>query len=445
MSGQVSRPQAASCEVTATGLTEQQQQVGMKYVYLAASTGSVMHMVMTGSAIATLFIKTLGGSDFQAMVPGSLAFMLMFLQIPVSMRVRPGNAKPFMLRCWSWSILLFILAVLSPLLIPSGKHLPLIVLMLFGVAQAVSTGGGTFWMPMLHDVVPVHRRGRFFGRLRAVWNSVGLVIILSGGFLLGDAPEVWQFQVIFGFALLLLLIRNNIVARIPAGNTLSGDLDYDDWKRYVRGLLREKPLLVFLGYYGALGFCMGFLSQPLVLYMKYRHIDAGNNVFIYSFTTMGMILTFLVAGVLVDRLGTKRVFLMTHLVLCGVCFFVVGMGQLANEWIKILMPFAMGASGGAMAASSVACTAQLFHLVPNRGRAFYLSLSFIITSAGLAVSPLLIGALVDIVSSQWSVSLFGLSWDIFQVCLSVAGVLMLVLIALLQLVQSVHPRAEATH
>ncbi|MBN1554615.1 MAG: MFS transporter [Phycisphaerae bacterium] len=427
---------------TETGLTEGQQIVGMRYVYGAASVGSVLLILLSQSAVGALFIKQLGGTDFQAMLPASLMLLARAVQIPVSMKVAPGRGHRFMLRMWGIAAGLMLLAFALPTIVGGGDGIVELFLILLGLAVVTSSAGGAFWFPMLHDLVPVHRRGRFFGRLRATWTGIGFVVVLGSGFFLGKDPDIWRFQVVFGAAVVLYCMRTYFAARIPTGNSLSGELDYDNWRIYVRSLFRQKPLVVFLAYYGVLGFCMGFLSQPLVLYMKARGFPAKDNVIIFSFTTLGAIVANFFAGSLVDRFGTKRIFLVAHLILCLTCFAVVGIGWGPYEYAMFLLPAAMVVSGGTIAASNVACTAQLLHLIPNRGRAFYFSLATIITFAGVAISPLFVGFILDGVGEGWHMNIRMVKLDIFQVLLFCAGVMTLIAIAMLMLVRNVHPNKE---
>lgn len=414
----------------------------MRNTYYAASVGSVLLVLVSKSAVVALFVKQLGGTDFQAMLPGAMMLLSRAVQVPVSMRVAPGDGRRFLLRMWVAATVVMTLAFAFPTIRGGGAGTVEVFLILLGLGVVTSSAGAAFWFPMLHDLVPVHRRGRFFGRLRATWTGIGFFVVLASGFFLGKDPDVWQFQVVFGVALVMYCLRVYFVARIPTGNSLSGELDYDNWRHYVRSLFHQKPLVIFLTYYGVLGFCMGFLSQPLVLYMKARGFPAKDNIIIFSFTTLGAILTNLFAGSLVDRFGTKRIFLVAHLILCLTCFAVVGIGMGPNAYAMFLLPAAMVVSGGTIAASNVACTAQLLHLIPNRGRAFYFSLAMIITFAGVAISPLLVGQILDRVGDAWNTTLVTVKLDIFQVLLSAAGVLTLTAIVMLFLVRNVHPNKE---
>jgi MFS family permease len=434
--------QSNSPDKTSTGLTQCQQTAGMRLTFYSASVGAVLLVLLRGSAIGALFIKQLGGTDFQAMLPASMLLLSRVVQIPVSMHIAPGNGKRFMLRGWAFAAMVMILAFALPAFIDDGKGMVEIFLILLGIVVVIDAGASAFWFPMFHDLIPAHRRGRFLGRLRATWTFTSFLIVLASGFFLGKDPDIWQFQVIFGVAIILYCLRVYFVSKIPTGNSLSGERDFDNWRHYVRNLLRQKPLILFLTYYGILGFCMGFLNQPLVLYMKARGFPAKDNVIIYSFTTLGAIVANLFAGHLVDRFGTKRIFLVAHLILCLTCFAVVGIGMGPNAYAMFLLPAAMVISGGTIAASNVSCTAQLLHLIPDRGRAFYFSLATIITFAGVAISPLLAGMILDAVGDGWQHNAGFVTLDIFQVLLLCAGVLTLAAIIMLLLVQNVHPNKD---
>lgn len=419
------------------GLTNDQQTRGMRSVYWAASAGSIYYVLASGSAVSVLFIKELGGSDFQAMLPASLLLLTRIIQLPASMKIAPGRGKRFMVNCWHVATGLLGLAFLLPFVLGKGQLSVISFLVLFSIASAISASGGVFWFPLLHDIVPVHTRGRFFGKMRSIWNVVSVAAVLAAGAFLGKNPDLWQFQIIFLITLVLFAGRSFIVRKMPTGNSLAGELEFDDWRHYIKGLLKQRALLIFLAYYGVLGFFMGFLGQPLVLYIRHRGFPADDNIFIYCFSNFGTIASLFVAGVLVDKLGTKRIFLATHLVLCVVCFFVVFVGTMSQAATMYLLPVALVFAGGMIAASGVACTAQMFHLVPDRGRAFFMSLSWIVIFIGRALSPLCIGGILGWCGEDWTITLFSAQWDIFQFILAVAGIMMLSAVSLLYFIQEV--------
>ena len=423
-----------------TGLTRGQQQRGMRYTYAAASSLMVYVMLLQGAAIGALFIKAIGGTDFQAMLIGSMIQLVRWIQIPTSLHVPPRRAKPYMLRLMLLAGLVLGAAFLVPAVLPDGPGSAWVVLGLVFLGGLLHLSGGSFWMSMLHDFVPPDRRGRFFGKLRASWSTVSFLVILAAGWFFGRDPAVWQYQVVLCFGAVMLLVGRWLIGRMPAGRTFQGEREFGDWKQYVRGLFRQPELILFMGYYAVLGFCFGFLEQPLVLYMERRGFPTDDNILVFNCKMLGMILAFLACGSLVDRIGTKRVFLASHVLICGLCFAVVGVGWLPFEQARWLMPVALVLSGATFASSSLACTAQLFFLIPDHGRAFYLSLANIMTLSVRSLSPLLVGLLLDVVPADWSFGVGGATLDLFQLLLCLAGLVMLAAIVLLGLVRDVHLR-----
>ncbi len=421
------------------GLTADQQHRGMRSIYGAASMIALHITFVSGSAVMVLFIKALGGSDFQAMLPAALIFLLRLVQLPVSMKVPPRMGKRFITNCWTVSIIILLIAYLLPFVTGPGQSTIITFLILFSVAVAIRACGGVFWFPLLHDLVPVNIRGRFFGKMRSLWNTVAVLAVLASGAFLGKNPDIWQFQVIFIVSIFLFAGAIIIIRKIPTGSSLSGELDFDDWRLYIKDLLRQRALLIFLAYYGVLGFFMGVLGQPLVLYMKHRGFAASNNIFIFCFTNFGTIASLFVAGLFVDKIGTKRVFLATHLVLCLICFFVVLTGAMSKEATMFLLPVAMLFSGAMIAASGVACTAQMFHLIPNRGRAFFMSFAWVVIFLGRAISPMCVGGILNWTGEDWTCSLLNYQLGIFQVILGVTGVMMLAAVGLVFFIQEVKP------
>jgi len=213
------------------GLTPKQQHRGMRNVYWAAPFGSVFVVFIYASPIGVLFVKKLGGSDLQALLPASLLLLIRFVQIPVSMKIAPRYGKVFMISCWFIAAGLLGIAFITAFFLGHGQPAVISFLVIFLIAQVFQASGSIFWFPMLHDIVPVNRRGRFFGRLRALWNSTSLVLVLLSGLFIGKNPELWKFYVIFGVAILLLTGRGLIILRTPVGNSLTGDLEFDDWRQ----------------------------------------------------------------------------------------------------------------------------------------------------------------------------------------------------------------------
>jgi MFS family permease len=421
-------------------MTDTQQRHGMRMAYLGQAFGTIQAQILMGSAIGVLLIKHLGGSDLQAMLLVPLLLSARVLQIPISLHVRPSKGKRFMLNCWLVNGLAVASAIgVTGLPIPNQTKI-LLMVGLFAAGGIVQMCGLTFWLPLLHDIVPERMRGRFFGRLRTIWSATSFVAMLLAGLFLGKEPELWRFQVVLGGALGLYLMRNLFIAHLPEPD-LHADDNYSDWKRYVKHILSRREVIVFCVYFSLLSFAAGFLNTPLVLYMKHMGFNVSDNVIVFSFRTVGQMCTLLVAGWLADRIGTKRVFLIAHLGLCAVCVAVIGIGYLPLSQAFLPMLVAMIASGAMLAMAGVACTAQLFHLAPDHGRAFFMSLAMILVTYGAALSPILAGAIQEY-AANLTLTIGTIQFDAFQIMLGAAAAGMLLLLIFLASVEDIrNPRS----
>ncbi len=423
-----------------TPMTSADQRRGMRLVYIGQAVGAIQTQILLGSAIGVLLIKHLGGTDFQATLIVPLMLAARALQIPISLTVPPSRGKRFMLRGWLGCGLAMAAAIGVTFLPLDPQPKVMTVLTLFAIAGVMQVSALTFWFPLLHDVIPEQMRGRFFGRMRTIWNTTSFIAIVLAGKFLGDAPELWRFQVILIFALGLFLLRNVFIAQLPETDQHADD-NYSDWKQYIRHILTRREVLVFCVYFSLLSFAAGFLGPPLVLYMNHLGFRAEENVITFSCAPLGQMIALLPAGWLADHIGTKRVFLVAHLGMCLVFVAVIAIGELPTSQAMILMPLAVIATGAMLATANVACTAQLFHLAPDHGRAFFMSLAMIVMAYGASVSPALAGAANDYAAHWLTVTVAGIEFHPLQVIFAAAAAGMLLLLVFLAFMEDVrNPR-----
>ena len=410
----------------------------MRLVYLGQSVGAPLAQLLSYSAFGVLLIKHMGGTDFQAMFLSSLFLATRVLQLPVSLLVPPRHGKSFLLKAWLGCAVALAVGLGVTFLELSPAVKVWLFLLCAALGMTALACGTTFWFPLLHDVVPGRMRGRFFGRMRTIWSVTSFLAVIASGLFLGDTPRLWKFQMVIAVGLVFFLLRNVIIARVPEAEP-PGTADYADWKQYIRDILSRRDVLVFCAYFSSLTFLAGFLGPPLVLYLERMGFPAGENVLVYGCTMLGQILALLIAGILCDRIGTKRVFGMAHVVLCMASFCVAAIGYTPHAIAGRLMPVATTLCGAMLAMAYVGSTVQLFHLAPDRGRAFFMSLGGILLMSGRALSPLVAGAVDDALGTGWRWSLFGLEMNFFQVLFSVTGAGMAALMAALYFVKDVRP------
>jgi len=214
-----------------------------------------------------LFIIKLGGSDLQAMLPASIFGLMLLVQIPIAVLIKPAQGKQFLQTCWTLAALPIGVALMAALWIGACPLTVWIVLAALFLSQLLLSAGSTFWFPLLHDVVPARQLGRFFGNLRAIWSMAYFGLSVLAGIFLGQDAQVWKFVVVFGVVAALQLVRAPFVARIPDRSKTA--MVANAWRKDIAYILKRKDILIFSGYFILLMFLAGFLTQPLVLYMKH--------------------------------------------------------------------------------------------------------------------------------------------------------------------------------
>jgi MFS family permease len=424
-------------------LTPEERRRGMRYAYLGQATGTILLMLFIRTAFGTLFIKHLGGSDAAAMWVISIPGFAIFLQIPASLRIHPSRGRRVLLRCWAGFGLLMATATLMPSFIEDRQLALNMTLALIGCALVTSLWGGTFWFPLIHDVVPAAYRGRFFGGLRALSSTSLFVAVISAGLFLGRSPATWRFQLVILVGVGLVLCRNLFVARIPTPARPSSTRDdFRDWRGYLKNIATTPAIRTFAIYYALLGTCAGFLAHPLVLYMRDLGFPPRDNIVVFGFTTLGMVLALLAGGHVTDRLGTRRVFLIGHTVILTMLLSVILITSLSDPYVRPLLSIAFAVSGAALSVSGVACSTHLFHYAPERGRVFFLSLSGILLFLGPSLAALVAGTVLHQLGDTRLIPVLGRSINIFHILLTAAAMGALAAFTLLPQIENVYNRAS---
>lgn len=417
------------------GLTEAQQIRGMRMAFMSQVAGVHLLLFIGASAICPLFIIKLGGSDLQAMLPASIAGLMILVQIPVSVLIKPAQGKRFLLTCYTLSVLPVGVALLAALWIGACPLTVWIVLVSLFLSQLLLYAGSTFWYPLLHDVVPARQLGRFFGNLRAIWSVAYFGLSVLAGIFLGQDAQVWKFVVVFGVVTALQLVREPFVARIPVRSKTV--MVANAWREDIAYILKRKDILIFSGYFILLMFLAGFLTQPLVLYMKHLGFSMRDNTLIYASSVLGSVLALVLAGRIIDWIGTRRVFCGVHVILSGLALLIALVGSLPMAYIKPCMTVLQIMAGAALAVAGLANTAQIFHMAPAGAKTMFMSVMTVVGVMGLALSPFLAGLILDSPWRTLSVDVGPLTFGIYQGLFLGAGLGLLLAMILIPFIQNV--------
>jgi len=265
------------------------------------------------------------------------------------------------------------------------------------------------------------------------------------GIFLGKDPELWKFCVVLGGVAILQLLRTPCVARMPAPPASVMESESWSWREDVRYIFGRRDILIFCGYFMLLMFLAGFLVQPLVLYMKHLGFSTRDNTLIYAASVLGSVLALVLAGIIVDRVGTRRVFLGVHIVLSVLALMIVVVGELTMAYARPFMMVLQIMAGAALAVAVLTNTTQIFHMAPPSAKVVYMSIMVSVSMLGRSFSPLLAGMILD---SRWyrvSLTLGTITLDVFQLLFLGVGLGLLLAMIILPFIRNVRPGCRSTH
>lgn len=414
-------------------LDEKTMKRGMRLAYAGQSIGILLAMLILRSAFGPLFLKHLGATDSLTMWVFAVPGLLPLIQIPLSLWVPPHRTKTALLVGWGiWGALMIPVALIPDWISDETTALAWVTGVLV-TAIFVNMGAATFWFPLLADVIPKERRGRFFGRLRATWTTLLYLTIVLLGLYLGPDPDLPRFQRVILLGVCLVLIRNLIVAFVPTPKQRQSDAaDYRDWRRYIKEIVAHRLLRNFFCYYTLFGAAAGLLAHPLVLYMNDLGVNPRDNILIFGSTTLGMVLVLFIGGSVIDRVGTRGVFRTAHYTLIATLLLTLGSTCLPDPLLLFGLAAIFVLSGATVALSNLACTTHLFAFIPAQGRVFYLSFSNLMLTIGPALALFVTGGLLRGTSMGHRLSVLGTPMDIFQIMLIGAFILLLATTPLLK-------------
>lgn len=416
------------------GLTAEQRERGMRLAMLGQFVGVHLELLIASSAICPLFIIKLGGSDLQAMLPAGLSGLMVLVQIFAAVLIKPKHGKQFMLWCWNlgaWSVGAALVVVL---LLGTGPLTTWLVLTFFCLNQFFAYLGTIFWFPLLHDIIPARQRGRYFGKMRAIFGIIFFGLNVLSGIFLGSNPALWKFVVVFGLAAGLQIGRHLLQRQLPLRPQTVPLAN--SWREDIAYIFKSKPVMILCCYFTLLMFLAGFLTQPLVLYMKHLGFSVRDNTLIYAAATVGSVLALITVGKLVDRVSSRQVFFGIQLILSLLALLVAIVGLVPAGLAKPCLVGILVVSGATIAAGNLASTAQIFHVAPSGAKQMFMSIMHIWV-LGYYLAPLLAGLILDSSWRAFSIQLGNMTVGIYQMLFLGTGLLLLLALRLLPFIPNV--------
>jgi len=400
---------------------------GVAHAYGFAAFNALSFQMVVGSPMI-LYAKSLDATATQLGLIAGMLPLMNSLQIPAARFVGRIGHKRFVIGGWSARICFIVLMVLVPLsgdFLGHGGQLAAILglLFLFNTSRGISACG---WLPWITSIIPGPVRGKFLTTESGVANVASLVAFLLAAAVLGSEPGGAHFAALFAFSALAGATSLAFLRRIPEDRDPQSLYNSVTPVRLV-AMLRQSPFrrLLFLAVCwsvasgGLAAFAVSFLREATPM-------PDGKILLLNSAAFLGGISTLLVLSRLLDRIGSRPVLVGTALFcalsMLGWVSMSAGLLHASMPMVLLLM-FAMGLGASAV---NLAITRLAMATIPETGRSHYFAVYSVVGSVVLGLSPILWGALVDLLGQRPPPITFGMAWQPYALLFASFGVCFLV-------------------
>lgn len=283
----------------------------------------------------------------------------------------------------------------------AGSNPTLALAAVIGLYGLTSIGGGigaVAWADMIAKVIPIHRRGFFFGFTGAIGTGTGVIGASLAAWLLGKYafPQgyIWSFGVGGVFIFLSWVCLSQV--REPFQPNPSKPISQMDYFRSLPSILRRdhnfsrylvSQIILSLG-----GMAAGFIVVYAVQRWQLTDEYAGT----YNVALLvGQAIASLLFGPLADRRGYKLVMEI------GILFAIlsIGVAILAPDPYWFFVVYAL--RGVSIAAGMMASVMIVMEFCTPEIRPTYIGLANTVPGIAAVVGPLLGGYLADLTGYRW--------------------------------------------
>ncbi len=427
-------------ELNGKGASLTPTQIGHEIRKIYASTGfyGVFEILFTNSFML-LYFSALNISSER---------ILFYLSVPMLIRIitlmlfAEKTERIGKVRAGVWGLSLS--TVSAFLLVAAGfADKPLVEPIVFSAVLFFGAGYGIYlnsWFPIISTIVPADRRGRFFGVMRFIYQSVGIVFTFIVGITLGKDSSIGIFQFYLAICCLFRIIGIVIYSRIP---------DMDRQLCNSRTILSsifhvvgKKGYLPFCSYVFLLSLFTGSCQSIFSLLAKDTlGMHGGHVIFLGNLVTFGTLFGYFCGGLMVDRLGTKYVFLFCHFSFASSMVLF-----LSRDFLPLPLMLVIGslsfAFGIVQAASGIAVSSEMIAVSPADNKPMATAVCYSLISLGLSLSGIFSSIILKlgILSPAWE--FMGKTFGPYDALLLFCGVMIFLLTVTLGLVPSVVKKVQ---
>jgi MFS family permease len=319
----------------------------------------------------------------------------------------------------------------------TGRILAPLCITILAVGSCLVLSG---WFALMLPMIPAPIRAVYFGRMRLVYQSVVVAAGLVCSALLEWRATPAVFAGIFSVFLAAVLAWRLLYERLPEVEPPNPALPA---LRVALGqVMGNQAYLPFCAYAFLLALFTG--GCPILFGMiEKTHLNLSNGtvVLLANIRMLGAIAGFFLGGKVVERYGTKAVFLCCHFAFGVVLLLFLW----RNGWggpVVPMLALAEALFGLFTAASSVAFTVEMYALIPGAGKSLSTSVFMTLQGAGATLGGMLSAGLVQlgVLKEQWMLA--GTPRSDYDALLMICATLVVVAAVTLGLVPSVVGRAQ---
>lgn len=369
---------------------------GINNAFRFAVFNALSYQIVLGSPMV-LYAKTLGASATVLGIIAGMMPLLVILQIPAASHVSRVGYKKFVYAGWGTRVAFIFAMALVPLtgrfLSPTSRvALMLFLLFGFNLSRGISSCA---WLPWITALVPATLRGKYLAREAVRVSGASCATLLLSGLALRQAPQAWQFAVLFGFSATMGLTSLDFLKRIPdvpSPDSEGRNLNPVPWVTIVtyapfRKLLRMNVAWAMA--YGGLGaFTVAYLKSEAAM-------SEGNILLVTGLAFLGGLAGLWFFESRTDQFGSKPVvsicLVAWMLIMAGWTALAMGSVPPTLGLVLVLELF----MGLAYALINMNNTRLAMVLVPAMGRNHFFALFSVVANLTLGLAPILWGLVID--------------------------------------------------
>ena len=420
-------------------MTEVEIKKAMRMIVLTASIGGMSYLSFNNGLLIAYFsylnIPSATILLLLALMPlAQFVFMLPFSFLSDILGKKfIGNFGLF------FSLFGYVLLIIASIL-PENFYTFLIGtgIVLFGIGSAMTLGN---WFALLHPIIPEKVRGRFFGRLRLTWQSIGIILTLFFIYILEQFPSLGIYQSILIIISIFMAIRILFYQQIP-------ELEKpvppkESLFKTLMNVIAIPDYISFCSYCFLLTLFTAACPQIFNLIEKdVLSFSKTEIVFIGNLLIVGALAGFVLGGRMVDKLGTKYVFMFCHFGFAAILIMFLLRSLFPGEIIFFVGILTL-LFGLVQAACGLAMTSETLVLIPQENKSLATGLWFTLYSGGAGLSGFLSSKVLELnlINPDWS--MFGLLMSSYDGLLLMFGTMVLLMTVTLGLIPSMVKKAPA--